>query len=367
MRSFKAIAECAAVATASLMAYVCTAGTEVVQNGDFEDGSATDQAWGSYAGNDGYNSPGWSVTVHGGLAKPDGTWMNNLLDVGRLALFLQSSVDYTSSASQSVVVDEPGTYRISFKWAARAGHAGQNVEVWFDNNKLDTISTTDTSLQYWYKDVEISAAGSYLLDFEALKASGDVATVIDSVSMRKICKYTWTGGGQTAKISDAGNWGGTPGRTQLFNSTDYLVFDKAADVEIDSDVMVDGIQITGNGAVTFTGSRTITIERGIISESPADCAFNCPVKFLGTYFAMQNGSGAVKFPGGVTAKYPDATLRTIAGTKLSRTLQGDFTFTEDWTAALCGTDADRPWTVPAGSTVLLQARRGRQRILLLRH
>ena len=360
MRSFKAIAECAAVATASLMAYVCAAGTEVVQNGDFEDGSATDQAWGSYAGNDGYNSPGWSVTVHGGLAKPNGTWMNNLLDVGRLALFLQSNVDYTSSASQSVVVDEPGTYRISFKWAARPGHAGQNVEVWFDNNKLDTISTTDTSLQYWYKDVEIFAAGSYLLDFEALNASGDVATVIDSVSMRKIDKYMWTGGGQTPRISDAGNWGGTPGRTQLFNSTDYLVFDKAADVEIDSDVMVDGMQITGNGAVTFTGSRTITIERGIISESPADCAFNCPVKFLGTYFAMQNGCGAVKFPGGVTAKYPDATLRTIAGTKLSRTLQGDFTFTEDWTAALCGTDADRPWTVPAGSTVHGQVLSGLQ-------
>jgi hypothetical protein len=351
MRSFKEIAECAAVATASLMAYVCAAGTEVVQNGDFEDCSATDQTWGSYAGKDGYSSPGWDVTVHGGIAKPDGTWMNNKLDVGRFALFLQSYVDYTASASQTLVVDEPGTYRISFKWAARPGHTGQSVNVWFDNKKLDTISTTDTSLQYWYRDVEIYAAGSYSLIFEALMASGDVATAIDSVSVRKIVKYTWTGGGQTSSVSDAGNWGGRPGSTQQFNSTDYLVFDKAADVVIDSNVMVDGIQFAGNGTVTFTGSRTVTIERGIISDSMADSTFNCPVAFLGTYFAMQNSHGAVKFPGGVTAKYPDATLRTIAGSELSRTLQGDFTFTEDWTAALCGTDADRPWTVPAGSTV----------------
>ncbi len=344
--------------SAALFAFVSVAGEEMVVNGDFEEGYASDQSWGAYSDKDAYSNPGWSVTASGGLAKPDGTWMNNGLDVGGYALFLQSSTSSSATAYQEVSITEPGTYRISFRWAARPGHVGQSVRVIFDSTTLDTISTTDTSLQYWYKDVEINAAGSFSLYLVSEVASGDVATVFDSVSMRRIKKYTWTGGGQTSSVSDAGNWGGRPGSTQQFNSTDYIIFDKAADVVIDSDVMVDGILITGRGAVSFSGSRTITIERGIISDSSADAEFNCPVKFLGTYMVFKNQS--VKFSGGVTATYPDVTLRTVDGNEQSRTLEGDITFTEDWEVALCGSDADRPWIVPAGSTVHGRSLTGRQ-------
>ena len=34
---------------AALAAFAATAGTELVQNGDFEQGVATDQPWGAYA------------------------------------------------------------------------------------------------------------------------------------------------------------------------------------------------------------------------------------------------------------------------------------------------------------------------------
>ena len=59
----------AAVAGAAFTAF---AGTELIQNGDFEAGNATDQTWGSYANKSGYSNPGWTVSDHGGLAKPNG-------------------------------------------------------------------------------------------------------------------------------------------------------------------------------------------------------------------------------------------------------------------------------------------------------
>ena len=58
----------AAVAGAALTA---SASTELIQNGDFEQSSATDQSWGSYSGKNGYSNPGWTVSEHGGLAKPN--------------------------------------------------------------------------------------------------------------------------------------------------------------------------------------------------------------------------------------------------------------------------------------------------------
>ena len=83
----------AAVAGAALTA---SAGTELLQNGDFEQGNATDQSWGAYATeaniNAGkYSNPGWTVSSGGGLAKPNGTWLASGLAVGNWALYLQNN------------------------------------------------------------------------------------------------------------------------------------------------------------------------------------------------------------------------------------------------------------------------------------
>ena len=78
----------AAVAGAALTA---SASTELIQNGDFEQGTATDQTWGSYAGKNGYSNPGWTVSSGGGLAKPNGTWLASGLAVGNWALYLQNN------------------------------------------------------------------------------------------------------------------------------------------------------------------------------------------------------------------------------------------------------------------------------------
>ncbi|MBQ9431822.1 MAG: hypothetical protein IJU44_09755, partial [Kiritimatiellae bacterium] len=334
--------------SATLFAFASVAGTELVSNGDFEQGAATDQTWGSYSGKGGYDNPGWTVSDQGGLAKPNGTWMNNKLEVGGWAVFLQSNATKGSSAYQDVTVPESGTYRISFRLAARPGYSGQTVKVSFGDTLLDTFTTTDSSLAFWHRELDL-AAGTYRLLFDAQISSSDRATIFDAVSVRQINVRTWTGNGQSGSITDAGNWGGAPGAALALTSDDYLIIGKAAEVSVPADVTVDGIQIAGRGAVSFSGEGAITVANFILGESARDAVFNCPVKFNGTYMVFKNQS--VKFAGGVTATYPDVTLRTMAGSELSRTLEGDFTFTEDWVAALCGSDADRPWIVPAGSTV----------------
>ena len=77
-------------------ALTASAGTELLQNGDFEQGNATDQSWGAYATeaniNAGkYSNPGWTVSSGGGLAKPNGTWLASDLAVGNWALYLQNN------------------------------------------------------------------------------------------------------------------------------------------------------------------------------------------------------------------------------------------------------------------------------------
>ena len=86
------------LAVAAGAALSASAGTELIQNGDFEQGTATDQTWGSYAGKNGYSNPGWTVSEYGGLAKPNGTWMANGLGVGNWAVFLQANTGFSSSA-----------------------------------------------------------------------------------------------------------------------------------------------------------------------------------------------------------------------------------------------------------------------------
>ena len=334
------------LAVAAGAALTASASTELIQNGDFEQGNATDQSWGSYAGKNGYSNPGWTVSSSGGLAKPDGTWLASGLAVGNWALYLQNNAQ---TAYQDVTVPAAGTYRLSFNWTARPSHGGQTIHVKFGDAVLDTFTTSATVLMHWRKDIEVTAAGTYRLMFESQTSNGDRATCFDAVSLRALDDArVWTGGGSSDSIADAGNWGGTPGETITFTSDDYLVFDKAATVTVPADITVKGLKITGDGIVELSGTGKINVASDIYSDASTDMVFNCPVAFNNTYFVVKQGNGRVKFPGGITATYPETTLRTDIATANEMTLDGDFTFTEDWIVNNVG---DYPWIVASNSVV----------------
>ena len=138
--------------------------------------------------------------------------------------------------------------------------------------------------------------------------------------------YTWNG-------ASGGDWA-TPGN--------WLVGGAAATTAPTS---ADNIEFNSASALTVGGSTTLAITQ-IANTGAGTVTFSCPVQFAGTYYVTQNG--AVKFPGGATATYPDNALRTANSTDQTRTLDGYFTFTSDWVVNRVG---DYPWIIPNGSVV----------------
>ncbi len=296
------------------------------------------------------------MSEHGGLAKPNGTWMADGLGVGNWAVFLQSNTGFSSSAYQDVTIPAAGIYRLKFNFTSRPSFAGLTMSVKLGDETLDTFTTSTTVLMHWQKDVYVPAAGTYRLMFATTTASADRAICVDAVSLRALDDVrTWTGGGSSDSIADAGNWGGTPGEAIAFTSDDYLVFDTAATVTVPADITVKGVKITGDGNVEFSGAGKINVASDIYSDASTDMVFNCPVAFNGTYFVVKQGNGGVKFPGGVTATHPENVVRSGFYNVNMRTLDGDFTFTEDWTAP---TDGEYPWIVTSNSTVRGQVFQG---------
>ncbi len=152
--------------------------------------------------------------------------------------------------------------------------------------------------------------------------------------------YTWNGGA-SGNLSDAANW--SPAPAGAFTADDELVVNDAAEITVDAAATVGKLTLNAAGAVAFAGANALTVTR-IANTGAGDVTFNCPVNFSGTYYVEQ--TGAVKFPGGATATYPDATLRTAFA--LDRTLDGTFTFTEDW---IVNNVDDYPWIVASNSVV----------------
>ncbi len=152
--------------------------------------------------------------------------------------------------------------------------------------------------------------------------------------------YVWVGGA-SGNLSTAANWSPTP--AGAFTADDELVFNDAAEITVDAAATVGKLTLNAAGAVAFTGANALTVTR-IANTGAGDVTFNCPVNFSGTYYVEQ--TGAVKFPSGATATYPDASLRTASAP--DRTLDGTFTFTEDWIVNNVG---DYPWIVASNSVV----------------
>ena len=138
--------------------------------------------------------------------------------------------------------------------------------------------------------------------------------------------YTWNG-------ASGGDWA-APGN--------WLV---GGAVATTAPTSADDIEFSSATALTVGGSATLAVTR-IANTGAGTVTFSCPVQFAGTYYVTQNGP--VKFPGGATATYPDNALRTASSTDRTRTLDGDFTFTADWTVNNVG---DYPWIIPDGSVV----------------
>ena len=152
--------------------------------------------------------------------------------------------------------------------------------------------------------------------------------------------YVWVGGA-SGDLSTAANW--SPEPAGAFTADDELVVNDAAEITIDAAATVGKITLNAAGSVAFTGANALTVSR-IANTGAGDVTFGCPVSFSGMYYVEKNG--AVKFTGGATATYPDPALRTSSVP--DRTLDGTFTFTEDWIVNNMG---DYPWIVASNSVV----------------
>ena len=156
--------------------------------------------------------------------------------------------------------------------------------------------------------------------------------------------YTWSGGA-SGTLTDAAKW--TPALQGTFSADDELVINDAAEITLNAAATVGKITVNATGAVRFLAPGGAPFTIGSVENAGAGAVtFDCATHFSGTYYVTQNGT--VSFPGGATATYPDNALRTASSTARTRTLNGDFTFTADWTVNNAG---DVPWIIPDGSTV----------------
>ena len=170
--------------------------------------------------------------------------------------------------------------------------------------------------------------------------------------------YTWIGGAE-GNLGDAANW--SPAPSGAFTAADRLFVTNAATVTVGADAAVGEIHVSASGAVTFGNpsaatTNTLTVAR-IFNAGSGAATFECAVQFADVYHVEPRSP--VRFPGGARAKYPDQALAVERGNALRRTLDGHFTFTEDWTISACDEDTSdgtkHQWIVPAGSTVDGQA------------
>ena len=114
------------------------ASEELVTNGEFEEGSfSVSYPWGAYANFANYSNPGWEVNNLGrvGLGCPFGIWMATGLEVGKYAMFIQTTADSGDvKAWQDVAVSAPGTYRVALNYVARpkdgnTDFSGQTIKI----------------------------------------------------------------------------------------------------------------------------------------------------------------------------------------------------------------------------------------------
>ena len=265
------------------------------------------------------------------------------------------SNDMTRTEVTSVTSDSTGSYTAGSALALFGSHG----------------ASIDAGLGNWasyrlYSFKLRNSSGTLRLDLvPAKRLSDDVLGVYDMVSGTfltndqsgsfvagpAVSAYTWIGGA-SGNLSTAANW--SPAPAGAFTAADELIVNGAAEITVDAAVTVRKITLNASDAVSFTGANALTVDQ-IANAGTGTATFDCPVNFTGTYYVEKNG--ALKFPGGATATYPDNLMRTAASTANARTLDGTFTFTEGWIVNNVG---DYPWIVPSNAVVRGQCFSGTQ-------
>ena len=217
---------------------------------------------------------------------------------------------------------------------------------------IENSSATDATLEY---RVSLTESG----------AAGNVEIASNVTAQRLVRTYTWVGG-SSGNLSVASNW--SPAHDGVFTSDDELVVGTAANITVDVPATVARVRFNTADSTRFAaaaGGAKLTVGE-IVNDGAGTATFECPVQFSGMYHVEQ--TGAVKFPGGATATYPDPALRTASSSDLARTLDGVFTFTADWNVPNLG-DGNHPWIIPNGSEVYGQvftgSESGNNRILYI--
>ena len=128
---------------------------------------------------------GWTFTGGAGLASNGSPWFAPTTAGGTQAAFLQMG---DASIAQTFPVPA-GTYVISFKAVGRKETLTNGVQLWFNNALVQAWTDTQFSQDSWQTytsgTITVAATGSYNLKFVGVGGTGDRATAIDDVSMRK--------------------------------------------------------------------------------------------------------------------------------------------------------------------------------------
>ena len=176
----------------------------LVRNGDFESsspGSANSGSW-AYCGSSGFSNPEWTITESKcGLSKANGTWVASGIAIGTYAMYIQSlSTADRPYAYQDIEVSAPGSYVVEFDYVSRPSHAGQEIWVYFgeiteektdlgDDDLVDSFTAVNAGdLTHRVKLVTVPSAGTYRLKFVGTSSS-DKATAFDNITMGK--PYLW--------------------------------------------------------------------------------------------------------------------------------------------------------------------------------
>jgi autotransporter-associated beta strand protein len=149
-------------------------------------------------------------------------------------------------------------------------------------------------------------------------------------------------------VSTGANWDPVP--QGAFTEADEWLISSPVRLTLDAATTVGKISLDSRENITFltSGGAVLTVTR-VVNSGKGVARFCCPVQFAGTWLVEQ--TGAVKFPAGVTATYPDPSIRTSSSSDVARSLDGIFTFTDDWSVPSIS-DGNHPWLLRPGSQIV---------------
>lgn len=156
----------------------CRASDNLIENGSFEDhGSLNQDDWGTFT-----TIPGWDAE-HGHIEIQHFTGYVPLAEEGIAKLELDA---HTNSTVTQIVPTAPGeTYTLQWAYSPRVEIPGtntNNVEVWWDNERLITLSGDQQGWQHYHLPVTASSA-STRLTFKGAGPSDNLGGLIDNVRL----------------------------------------------------------------------------------------------------------------------------------------------------------------------------------------